>query len=103
MSEPSRARRIERLLPEIAQERNRIALNIAPEAFWAGLVINRKPQKRHRADHLVYLTLEREFVHPNLSGRILSFAPGPAIMTMSRHNCRADDQPEDRAAVIAAS
>src|SRR5262245_45603750 len=75
MPEPTDAWRIERLLVEIAKKRDRIAFDVATKAFPTGLVIDGKPEKRHRANHLTHFAFEGSLAHAHVSRRVAAMAP----------------------------
>jgi hypothetical protein len=101
--EPSRARRIKRLLPEIAEKRDRVALDVAATAFRTGLIIDGKPKERHSADHLSHFAFERILGRAHVCRRIAALSPSRKIISVTRHDRRSNQQSENRSSVIASA
>src|SRR5687768_16139551 len=101
-TQPARRRRIGRRLAVVTEKRNRVALDVAPLASLARLIVDRDPKKRHRTDDLTHFALKVRFAGARHGVCRIALAPGRELMAVARDQRRADDQPEDGAAMIAA-
>ena len=100
MPEPTRTRRVERLLLEVAEQRNGIALYVAAQAFGTGLIIDGEPKEWHCTNHLTHLALEGVLARAHVSRGFVAVSPARKIITAACHDRCPDDQSENRSSVI---
>lgn len=103
MAKPALRRRIKREFVEVAQRGDGISLDIVAAAVRSGLVLNRELQEPHVSDDLADLALQGKLATPHVPIGSLSIAPCRKIELLPIDKCGADEEPEDRAPVIAAA
>ena len=75
MPEPACTRRIERLLFEVAEKCDHVALDVAAKALRTGFVLNGEPKERHCTNHLANFTFEGLLGHAHATRRVVALAP----------------------------
>ena len=102
-AKPTRRGWIDGLPVEVAQQRNRIALDISPLAVRPRSIVHDQPQEGHRADFPADETFDIQLPHAYFSRCGAAFAPCGGGMSAFFDQGGADVFPENRPAVIAAA
>ena len=100
VSKPAPRWRIERRLVEVAQQRDRVSFDLSAQAGWTRFVIDGQPQERHVTDDFAYRALQFDFRNSNILRGRTALTPCREFVPIASDQCRSDDQPEYRAAVI---
>jgi hypothetical protein len=77
--------------------------NEHPHWVRPSVVVDGQPDERDAADEQADLALEVELLFPDVTFRGAAAAPGRKFVSVARGDRRADDQPENRAAVVTAA
>src|SRR5262249_52899871 len=99
-SQPACARRVERHPFEVAEESDRIPLDVTSQAASPRLVVHSEPQERHGPDRLAHLAFQCGLPRPHVCRRAATPAQGGGFVTVASNDGSAYYQPEDRAPVI---
>src|SRR5262245_28414680 len=102
-AEPAARGRVERWLVAVAQQRGGVALHVAAQAVGPRVVVNREPEEWHVADDGADLLFEGALGCADVGAGGAAAAPGREGVPVSPRERRADKQPEDGAAVVAAA
>src|SRR5690349_2971275 len=87
----------------VTQQRNRVALDVTAAACRPGVVLNRHPDKRHFTNDEADLALKSELAAPNLPVGRITVPPCRRLEAVTPDQRRTDNEPENRAPVIAAA
>src|SRR5262249_16327979 len=101
MAEPVLRGWIESRFVVVAQEGNRVSFDVATPALRPSLILNRRPQKGHVTDDAANFALQRKFAVPHCPFGRVAVPPCREFQPVAPDQRRANDEPKDRASVIA--
>ena len=103
-AEPRVRGRIDRRLAVVAEKRDSVSFDESAQALGTRLIVDRKPEKRHVADHLADSAFQRQLAIENFARRATAaIIPGITVDGISFDKRCPDDQPEDRSAMLAST
>src|SRR5262245_11280704 len=95
-AQPCWRRRIEGFLLVIAEQSDRISLNVTAFAILARLIINAEPKKAHGSDGLADRTFQSKFAGPDCGGSSrVAIIPRRTGVPVSFDEGSSDDQAKD--------
>ncbi|MCU1303144.1 MAG: hypothetical protein JWQ87_3428 [Candidatus Sulfotelmatobacter sp.] len=87
----------------IVSLRGQFSFDFTAQAGGSRFVLDAQPDERHDADDLADRALQFDFPRLDILRGRVALAPCRKFMPVAGYQCRADDQPKDRAPVIAAA